>query len=339
MSQQVRVAVDAMTSEKGVLQAVLGAQLALQEFADLKVILVGDPTQLEPLVHAQRFGDRLEIVPSRETIGMEDEPGAAFKAKKDASVSVANRLVAEGKADAVMSPGNTGASLTASTLILGRVKGVRRPAIMTLLPSSHGSTALLDSGAVVDCRPEDLLQWGLMGSIYMKEVRGIQQPRVGLLSIGEEDHKGNALTKESLPLLKQTNLNFIGNIEGRDLFNGHCDVAVCDGFVGNVVLKTAEGLAKMVLNGLKESFLKSNFLVKIGGFLSKPAFHSFRKRVSADDAGGAVLLGVNGVSVIAHGAANKIMIKNAIRVAHECVRLGVIGKIKIALENSPEVVA
>jgi glycerol-3-phosphate acyltransferase PlsX len=335
VDRMIRVAVDAMTAEKGVQEVVHGAIRALKEYPDLKVLLVGDPAAIQPYLKKQKFADRLEIVAAMEVIGMDDEPAAAFKSKKDASVSVAARLVKEGRADAATSPGNTGASLAAATFILGRIQGLRRPAIMTLMPSSHGWTALLDSGAVVDCKSEDLVQWALMGSLYMGEVMGVSNPRVGLLSIGEEESKGNAQTFEARPLLKAAPFNFIGNVEGRDLFNGNCDVAVCDGFVGNIVLKTAEGISKMIMNGIKESFQRGSLVEKIGGLLSRPTFHRFRKRVSADEQGGGPLLGVNGIFIITHGAATRIMIKNAIRLCHENVRHEMVKKLTAVIEAGP----
>ena len=327
MQKMIRVAVDTMTSEKGVQEGVHGAIRALKEYKDLQVILVGDPAQVKTHLRGKNYGERLEIFPAMEIIGMDEEPGAAFKAKKDASVTVAARLVQEGKADAACSPGNTGASLAAATFVLGRIKGVRRPSLMTLMPSSHGSTALLDSGAVVDCKIEDLVQWGIMGSLYMKEVRGFKEPRVGLLSIGEEEGKGNSFVRDTLPLMKAAPFNFMGNVEGRDIFNGRCEVVVCDGFVGNVVLKTAEGIAKMIIAGLKESFLKGNVVEKFGGLLSRSAINRFKGRVSADELGGAILMGVNGIFVISHGAASRIMMKNAIRLCYECAKQDITAKL------------
>jgi glycerol-3-phosphate acyltransferase PlsX len=331
----IKVAVDAMTAEKGVQEVVHGAVRALKEYPDLKVLMVGEPAAIQQHLKKQAFGERLEIVPASEVIGMDEEPGAAFKSKKDASVSVAARLVKEGRADAATSPGNTGASLAAATFILGRIKGLRRPAIMTLMPSSHGWTALLDSGAVVDCKSEDLVQWALMGSLYMGEVMGVPKPRVGLLSIGEEETKGNAQVFEAMPLLKAAPFNFIGNVEGRDLFNGNCDVAVCDGFVGNIVLKTAEGISKMIMGGIKESFQKGSPIEKIGALLSKPTFNRFRKKVSPDEQGGGPLLGVNGIFIITHGAASRVMIKNAVRLCYENVRHDMVKKLAAVIEAGP----
>jgi len=328
----IRVAVDAMTAEKGVHEVVHGAVRALKEYPDLKVLLVDDPAAMAPYLKKQDFGERLEIVPATQMIGMDEEPGAAFKAKKDASVSVTARLIKQGRADAATSPGNTGASLAAATLTLGRIKGLRRPAIMILMPSIHGCCALLDSGALVDCKSEDLVQWALMGSLYMSEVMGVKNPKVGLLSIGEEESKGNAQVFEATPLMKAAPFNFIGNVEGRDLFNGRCDVAVCDGFVGNIFLKAVEGIAKMIMNGIKESFKKGSFLEKIGGLLSKPTFNRFRKATSAEEQGGGPLLGLNGIFIITHGGATRVMIKNAIRVCYENVKHDMVRKMTAVID-------
>jgi glycerol-3-phosphate acyltransferase PlsX len=275
---------------------------------------------------------RAILAPAGEVIGMDEEPGQAYKTKKDASVSVACRLVKDGLAQAAVSPGNTGASMAAATLTLGRVEGVRRPAIMTLLPNGKGSTGLLDSGAVTDCRPEDLVQWAVMGNLYLQHVRGLQRPRVGLLSIGEEDKKGNALTLEALPLLREAPLHFIGNVEGRDIFNGHCDLVVCDGFVGNVVLKTAEGLAKTILGELRKEYEQAGPLGKLGGLLSKPVFGRLRKTLNPDEAGGAALLGVAGNFIITHGHSNRLMLRNALRVASECISHDLTAKMATAFK-------
>jgi glycerol-3-phosphate acyltransferase PlsX len=334
-----RIALDAMTSELGVEEAVMGLFDALAAVEDLEVLAVGRPEALRPLLDKgpASLRGRVELVPASEVIGMDEEPGVAFKSKKDASVSVAVRLVKDGRADGACSAGNSGASMTAATLLLGRVPGVRRPAIFTSLPSSKGYCGLLDSGAVVDCRPDDLVQFAIMGSLYMRHVMGVQDPRVGLLSIGEEDKKGNAQTLEALPLLKASGLTFIGNVEGRDLFNGVCDVAVCDGFVGNVVLKTAEGIAKLILSELREQYSACGPFAKLGGLLSRPVFKALVGRMSPDSGGGGPLLGVGGVFIITHGRANRVMIMNALKVAAECVRQDVITRQAAAFKGMEQV--
>jgi glycerol-3-phosphate acyltransferase PlsX len=323
-----RVALDAMTSELGVEEAIHGLFDALAAQSDLEILAVGDPNVLEPLLAKgpSALRSRAHLAPATEVIGMDEEPGQAFKTKKDASVSVACRLVKEGKAEAALSPGNTGASMAAATLTLGRLEGVRRPAILTFLPNGKGRTALMDSGAVTDCRPEDLVQWAIMGQLYLQHARGVAQPRVGLLSIGEEDKKGNAQTLETLPLLRQAPLHFIGNVEGRDIFDGSCDLVVCDGFVGNVVLKTAEGLAKMIMSELRAEYEKAGKLGQLGGYLSKPVFANLRRTLSPDEAGGGALLGVAGNFIITHGHSNRVMLRNAIRVATDCIKHDVTAK-------------
>lgn len=329
-----RIALDAMTSELGVEEAVHGIFDALGLLPELTVLAVGQPGVLQPLLDKgpADLRARVELVPASEVIAMDDEPGAAFKAKKDASVSVAAKLVRDGKADGALSPGNTGASVIAATLILGRIEGVRRPAILTPLPTGHGYCGLLDAGAVVDARPDDLAQWGVMGSVYMEHVLHVNNPKVGLLSNGEEETKGSTQTLEAFPLLKAAPIRFIGNVEGRDLFNGHCDVAVADGFTGNVVLKTAEGISKMMLGQLKELYLSQGIFAKLGAVLSKPVFKAMMGRVSPDNTGGGPLLGVAGNFIITHGRANRVMIKNGLRVAAECARQDLCGRLTLAFK-------
>jgi glycerol-3-phosphate acyltransferase PlsX len=330
-----RIALDAMTSELGVEEAVHGLFDALAADPELTVLAVGRPEALEPLLARGPAGlrARVELVAAPEVIGMDDEPAQVFKSKKDsASVAVATRLVKEGKAQGAVSPGNTGASVMSATLLLGRVPGVRRPAILTPLPTGTGYCGLLDAGGVVDCRPDDLVQWAIMGSVYMEHVLHVASPKVGLLSNGEEDGKGNTQTLEALPLLKAAPLRFIGNVEGRDLFNGHCDVAVADGFVGNIVLKTAEGMAKMLLAQLKEEYGRQGLLAKVGGLLSRSVFRAMLKRVTPDETGGGPLLGVDGNFIITHGRANRVMIMNGLRVAAECARQDLTGRITQAFK-------
>ncbi len=316
-----------MTSERGIPAVVEAAHQSLRESADLAVVLVGDPAQLEPELARHPRRERLSVHPASQMIGMNEEPGQAFKAKKDASVSVALRLVADGGAEAAVSPGNTGASVVAATLTLGRLSGVRRPGIVTLMPNPSGFTGVLDAGAVVDCKPEDLVLFGVMGSLLLREVMRIEKPRIGILSIGEEDIKGNEQSLAAFEMMKKANLNFVGNVEGRDLFNGRVDVAVCDGFVGNIVLKTAEGLAKMIFEEIRESFKRGGPLVKLGGMLGKGAFRDLHRHLNADEYGGAILLGVNGNCIIAHGSANHIAIKNAILLGRACAEQGLVQKL------------
>ncbi|HXB96785.1 MAG TPA: phosphate acyltransferase PlsX [bacterium] len=330
-----KIALDAMTSELGVAEAVLGLFDALAVDPDLEVLAVGSTQVLEPLLQAgpAALRSRVQLVEAPDVIAMEEEQAVTFKSKKDsASVAVAARLVKDGQAQGAVSPGNTGASVMAATLLLGRVPGVRRPAILTPLPHGHGYCGLLDAGGVVDCRPDDLVQWAIMGSVYMEHVMHVASPKVGLLSNGEEDSKGNTQTLEALPLMRLAPIRFIGNVEGRDLFNGHCDVAVADGFVGNVVLKTAEGMAKMIMGQLSEGYGSAGPLGKLGGLLSKPVFRRLRSRMSPDEIGGGPLLGVAGNFIISHGRANRVMIKNALRVAAECARQDLAGRLAAAFK-------
>lgn len=331
-----RIALDAMTSELGVEEAVHGLFDALAVLPELTVLAVGQSAVLRPLLDKGPLAlrARVELVDAAEVIGMDEDPGAGFKSKKDASVSVAARLVKEGKADGALSPGNTGASVIAATLILGRLPSVRRPAILTPMPTGNGYCGMLDAGGVVDCRAEDLVQWAIMGSVYMEHVLHVKAPRVGLLSNGEEETKGNTQTLEALPLLKAAPIRFIGNCEGRDIFNGHCDVVVVDGFIGNIVLKTAEGIAKMMLGQLKELYGSSGLLAKVGGLLSRPVFKAMMKRVSPDHTGGGPLLGVAGNFIITHGHANRTMIMHGLRVAAECARQDLTGRLNLAFKNA-----
>jgi len=248
---------------------------------------------------------------------MEDTAAKAFRRKRDSSMRVAARLVRGGEAEGLISAGNTGAVMTTAKIVLGALEGVDRPALAAVFPTSEGRAAvLLDVGANVDCKPQHLEQFAVMGEIYYRVIFGIDRPRVGLLSIGQEDHKGNDLTREALGRLKQLSLNFIGNVEGRDLYNGRVEVIVCDGFIGNVALKISEGLVEAISSLLKQS-LTSTLSSKVGYVLSRKAFRHFKKRVDYSEYGGAPLLGVRGVCLICHGGSNANAIKNAIRVAAE----------------------
>jgi glycerol-3-phosphate acyltransferase PlsX len=308
-----------MTSERGIPTVLAASARALKEMGDLSLILVGDPALLEPAMAAQPGLERARLEPALQTIGMDEEPGAAFKAKRDASVVVTARMVKEGKAQAAVSPGNTGASVVSATLTLGRLTGIRRPGIISQLPQrGGGTTAVMDVGAVVDCRPDDLCLFGIMGNLYAQQVMHKPNPRVGLLSIGEEDIKGNDQTLSAFSMLKKAPIQFIGNVEGYDIFNGRVDVVVCDGFVGNVLLKTAEGVVRLIGGELKSIYAESGPFTKMGGFLSKPAFRELALRASADEHGGSSLLGVAGNFIIAHGSANQVALKNAIRLGYRC---------------------
>jgi glycerol-3-phosphate acyltransferase PlsX len=315
----ITIAVDAMGGDKAPVPEVEGAIQAARQFGH-RIILVGDRDEIHQRLDAHGESCRelpIEIVHATERITMEDHAAKAARSKKGSSMHTCARLVADGKADGFLSAGNTGACMAIAKMVLGKVPGVDRPALSGVFPSLKGTpVVVVDVGANVDCEPAMMAQFGLMGQIYSRLVLKVKNPRVGLLSIGEEEHKGNALTRDATPLLKDMAFNFIGNVEGGDLFSGHADVIICDGFVGNVALKVAEGLAEMMSKMLKES-LTATISSKIGYALSRSAFKDFKKRIDYSEIGGAPLLGVKGVCIICHGRSDANAIKNAIRVAAE----------------------
>jgi glycerol-3-phosphate acyltransferase PlsX len=269
-----------------------------------------------------------------QVIEMDEHPADAVRTKKDSSVVVATKLVKDGECDAVLSAGSTGAAVTAAQLILKRIRGIGRPTIATPIPTTKGVTLMLDSGANVDSKPIHLVQSGMMGSIYAEYVFGIKNPRVGLLNIGEEETKGNEQAKETYPLLKaMKTINFCGNAEGRDIPKGNFDVVICDGFVGNVVLKFAEGLAKTIMKLIKEAIKDGGILAKLGALLLMPTLKKLGKRLDASEYGGAPLLGVNGVCIISHGSSNAKSICSAIGVANDYVNGKVLEHIRETLEQ------
>jgi glycerol-3-phosphate acyltransferase PlsX len=327
------IAVDAMGGDHAPKSEVEGAIQAVKSL-DVKVILVGleDVVRRELAKHPQAAELPIEVKHATEFITMEDSAGKAFRSKKDSSIRVASRLVRDGIAQGVVSAGNTGAAMATVKMVQGMIRGVARPALASALPSATGSrVVLLDVGANVDCKPEMLAQFAVMGEIYSRIIFRIASPRVGLLSIGEEEHKGNDLTRSALPLLKILPINFIGNVEGRDIFSGVADVVVCDGFIGNVALKVSEGLVEMIKGMLQES-LKATVARQLGYVLSRKAYSDFRKRVDYSETGGAPLLGVKGVCIICHGRSNVNAIKNAIRVAAEFALGRINEKIEAELE-------
>ncbi len=313
------IAVDAMGGDHAPKPEVEGAVRAARTLG-VKVILAGrqDVIQRELAQHPDSRGLPIEVVDAADVITMTDSVDA-IRTKRDSSVHVAARLVRKGVAAGFVSAGNTGAVMATAKMIHGLVKGVDRPALAGVLPTIQGvdkPVVVVDVGANVNCTPTMLAQFAVMGEIYSRIILRQPKPRVGILSIGEEDHKGNELTKSAMRLLKGLNLNFIGNVEGRDIYTGQVDVIVCDGFVGNVALKVSEGLVEMVKHLLQES-LEATITRKIGYVLSKTAFSDFKKRVDYSEYGGAPLLGVRGVCIICHGRSNANAIKNAIRVAAE----------------------
>ncbi|HET9099905.1 MAG TPA: phosphate acyltransferase PlsX [Acidobacteriaceae bacterium] len=332
------IALDAMGSDKAPEPEIRGAILACRQLP-VRVHLVGPERTLRPLLAKQmrRAGVRrlaIKIVQASEVIGMDEKAAQAVRAKRDSSMRVGLKLVREGKAAGFMTAGNTGAAMATAKMVLGMLPGVDRPALVAILPTSTGKPCLLlDVGANVDCKPANLEQFALMGELYARTILKMDRPRVGLLSIGEEEGKGNELTREAFPLLKELPLNFLGNVEGRDIYNGRADVVVCDGFVGNVALKTSEGLVRLVRDSLKES-LTSTVTAQVGALLSRKAFDEFKKRLDYSEYGGAPLLGLRGVCIIGHGSSNDRAIMNAIRVAAEFAQADVNGSIERGLASA-----
>ena len=312
-----------MGSDRAPKPEVEGAIHAARHFG-VRVLLIGPEAPIKAEFDRHLTASRLpiEIVHASEFITMEDKV-EAVRAKRDSSMRVGLRLVREGQANGFVTAGNTGAAMATAKVVLGAVAGLDRPALAAVFPTAPGTTAmLLDVGANVDCTAQNLEQFAVMGEIYFRAMFGTRRPRVGLLSIGEEDSKGNDLTREAFQLLKQLPLNFVGNVEGRDLYNGKVDVIVADGFVGNVALKISEGVANLVRTALRES-LKATITRQVGALLSRSAFTEFKKRLDHTEYGGAPLLGVKGVCIITHGSSNANAMKNAVRVAAEFSRRGI----------------
>lgn len=314
----ITIAVDAMGGDHAPKSEVEGSLRAVRNL-DVRVILVGREQIIRDELnqHGKWQDLPIEIVHASEVITMEDSAAKAMRSKKDSSIRVAARLVREGTAAGMVSGGNTGAVMATAKMVQGMIRGVERPALATAFPTLKGTpTVLVDVGANVDASAKMLAQFAFMGNIYSRAIFSIHRPRVGLLSIGEEEHKGNALTHAATPLLKQLALNFIGNVEGRDLYTGLADVIVCDGFIGNVALKVSEGLVEVFRHMLKQS-LSSTITRQVGAVLAKNAFAELKKRTDYSEFGGAPLLGVKGVCIICHGRSNANAILNAIRVATE----------------------
>lgn len=336
---QTTIVVDAMGADKHPKPEVEGAILATRHLK-VRVILVGqqDLLRAELNSHSGASSLPIEIVNATEFISMTDKAAQAVRQKRDSSMRVGLRLVREGQAQGFVSAGNTGAMMATAKMVLGALPGVDRPALAAVFPNSKGSASImLDVGANVDCKPENLQQFAIMGEIYFRTIfahnGGGKGPRVGILSIGEEESKGNELTREAFKAVSQLPINFIGNVEGRDLYNGNVDVIVCDGFVGNVALKVSEGLVETVRSMLKES-LQATITRQVGFLLSRKAFVDFKKRLDYSEYGGAPLLGVKGVAIVGHGSSNANAIKNAIRVAAEFANSGLNQKIQDQIQKS-----
>lgn len=316
-----KIAVDAMGGDRAPGEIVAGAIRATEEL-DVDILLVGDPTQIESHLGERSPGRHLEIVPAREWIGMEEEPVASVKRKRQASINVAMNLVKEKRARAVVSAGHSGATMAAALLRLGRIKGVHRPAIAALFPTAIAgkSVMILDVGANTDCRPKYLEQFALMGKVYSQSVLGVEDPKIGLLNIGEEASKGDELALRSYELLQaNAEIPFAGNAEGRDILSGQFDVVVCDGFAGNVLLKFAEGVGDIVFQILKEE-LPQGWRGQLGSLLLEPNLRRLKQRIDHGERGGGLLLGVAGVCIISHGSSQGPTIFSAIRLAQEAIQ-------------------
>jgi glycerol-3-phosphate acyltransferase PlsX len=317
------IALDAMGSDRAPKPEVEGAILAARHY-DVEVLLVGKEDVIRGELDLHPFWRRLSIriVNAREVIGMQEKAAQAMRSKRDSSLRVGLRLVRDGKAAGFVTAGNTGAAMATAKMVLGAIPGVDRPALAAVFPTAQGTaTILIDVGANVDSKPQNLQQFAIMGDIYFRSIFGgkfpsAEHPRVGLLSIGEEESKGNELTREAYKLIRELPMNFVGNVEGRDLYNGKADVLVCDGFVGNVALKISEGMVETVRFLLKQS-LQATISSQVGFLLSRKAFADFKKRLDYSEYGGAPLLGLKGVCIVSHGSSNSNAIKNAVRVAME----------------------
>lgn len=317
-----KIAIDAMGGDYAPSQVVEGAVLAAREF-DVSLILVGDKTSIEDELAKHEWKSLpISIKHASQVVGMDESPGQAMRKKKDSSIKICFDLVKNGEAGAVVSAGNSGAAMAAGIFVLRNLKSVDRPAIAVIMPTKKEPVVVLDAGGNVDCKPLNLVQFALMGSVYAKYILKKDNPKIGVLSNGEEEGKGTDLTRETHEILKGSSfnyLNYLGYVEGRDIFSGDVDVVVCDGFVGNVVLKTTEGVAEALISMLKKEIMAS-LPAKIGYLLAKGALLKVKKKVDYAEYGGAPLLGIDGIGIISHGASDARAIKNAIRVASECAK-------------------
>lgn len=326
-----KIAIDAMGGDEGLKVTVKGSLLAVEELGVTMVLVGKEDLIKEELSKYEYDSEKIEIVNASEVITNEDEPARAIRRKKDSSMTVGLNILKEKKVDAFISAGSTGALLSGGLLIVKRIKGIERPALATVYPTKAGMSLLLDVGANIDCKAKYLEQFAIMGSIYSEKILNKTNPKVGLINIGEEKEKGNLLTKEAYELLEKTqDINFCGNIEGRNIPDGQMDVLVCDGFVGNIILKLTEGLGISLFSMLKEVFMKS-IKNKFGALLLKSSFKDFSKQLDYTEYGGAPLLGVKGVVIKAHGSSNDLAIKNAIRQAKQSVENKVIENIEETL--------
>jgi glycerol-3-phosphate acyltransferase PlsX len=318
-----RIVLDAMGGDNAPEVEINGAIEAVKEYKDITVILVGKKDAIEPLLKEKANGEirsRLEVVNADEVVTMSDHPAEAFKQKKNSSIAVSAELLKEDKADALVSAGNTGSVVVHSLLIVGRIPGVARPAILIPMPTENGHCAFLDAGGNVDCKPFHLVQFAVMGALYARHILKFENPSIGMISIGEEEEKGNELTAATNLLFKNSGLNYVGHVEGKDVIAHMTDVVVCDGFVGNVILKFGEGFGTYIFKTIKENVEHGSIWTKIGAFLLLPVFKELKKKVSYDEYGGGVLIGVKKPVIITHGRANAKAIKNSIKVAAQFIR-------------------
>jgi phosphate acyltransferase len=335
LKERIVVAVDAMGGDNAPAVEVEGAVAAARRW-NIPIILVGDQGRIEAeLSKHPTKGLDITCRHASEVVGMRDSASDAVRKKKDSSIRVAYTLVKDGEAHAVVSAGNSGATMAAGMFVLKRIRGIDRPAIATIVPNLKDQTLILDVGGNVDCKPVHLAQFALMGEVYARHVLGKPAPRVGLLSNGEEESKGNELTRDAHQMLKGSLFNYVGYIEGRDIYNGQVDVVVCDGFVGNVVLKVSEGLAEAIATMLRQE-IRGRFFSKIGYLLARPSFKAFRRKIDYAEYGGAPLLGIEGTGMICHGGSNSLAIMNAIHMAWEYVAKKVNDKLVLQVRKNEE---
>ena len=328
-----KIAIDAMGGDYAPLSVLEGTAEALSTYDGFNVILVGNLPVIKPLLEkfALDTNPRVELVHAEQVVNMNESSTVALRAKKDSSITIAAGLVGKGEADALVTVGHTGAAVAATIVKMRTLPGVERPAIAVIMPSKEGKVILLDAGANVECKSEHLAQFAVMGEIYSRLLLGISNPKIGILSIGDEDIKGNEVTKEAFRLISNMPVNFIGNVEGSDIFNDVADVVVCDGFVGNAVLKACEGISKAAMHWMKKAFTKNPFRITTA-ILAQKVFEELKTMGNGEDYGGAPLLGINGIVIKGHGSSSPKAVRNAIKVAADLVRKnmneGILNKLK-----------
>ena len=330
-----RIVVDAMGGDFAPKSVIDGVMEALDNFQGFNVILVGNLKQLTPYIRKYSLdkNSRIELVHAESTVNMDDTSTSALRNKKNSSITVGAALAGQKDVDALVTIGHTGAAVAATKVKMRTLPGVERPAIAVVMPAREGKIILLDAGANVDCKPKNLAQFAVMGELYCKSILGVSNPKVGLLSVGDEDVKGNELTKEAFKILKTMPVNFVGNVEGSDIFERKADIVVCDGFVGNAILKSCEGLSKVAMHWIKKAFTKNPFRITTALLAQKP-FLELKQMSDKEEYGGAPLLGVNGICIIGHGSSSPKGVKNAIKVAVELVKKDLNGAIVEKLEKS-----